>query len=134
LLGAINSGCSSANPIRRVAELHPPEAGATTAFVVACQAVALAKAGPQIFFKAGEGLFKGVVVLPVGEIGDVIFVDFSCRAEAERRWVRQIFAGVRATPLCDKSYNIPPEAWANRFAHFKQKASESSSSIVFGPY
>jgi hypothetical protein len=30
----------------------------------------------QIFFQAGEGAFKGVVVLPVREIGDVIFADF----------------------------------------------------------
>lgn len=29
----------------------------------------LAKAGPQIFFQAGEGFFKSVVVLPVGSRG-----------------------------------------------------------------
>jgi hypothetical protein len=40
------------------------------------------------------GVFKGVLVLPVGEIGNVIFANFSCRAEAERRPVRQIFAVV----------------------------------------
>ncbi len=44
-----------------------------------------AEAGAQIFFQAGEGAFKGVVVLPVREIGEVIFADF----------FRQIFAGVR---------------------------------------
>jgi hypothetical protein len=36
------------------------------------------------------------VVLPVGEIGDVIFADFSCRAEAELRRVCQIFAGIES--------------------------------------
>jgi hypothetical protein len=40
--------------------------------------------GAQIFFQTGEGGFKGIVVLPVGEIWDVIFADF----------FRQIFAGV----------------------------------------
>ena len=29
----------------------------------------------QIFFQTGEGGFKGVVVLPVGEIGEVILAD-----------------------------------------------------------
>ena len=53
--------------------------------MLACRAEALAKAGAQIFFQPGEGAFKGVVVLPVREIGDVIFADF----------FRQIFAGVR---------------------------------------
>lgn len=48
-----------------------------------------AKAGAQIFFQAGEGAGKGVVVLPVREIGDVIFSDF----------FRQIFAGVRVQAL-----------------------------------
>jgi len=43
--------------------------------MLACRAVALAKAGAQIFFQTGEGAFKGVVVLPVREIGDVIFTD-----------------------------------------------------------
>ena len=45
-----------------------------------------AEAGAQIFFQPGEGGFKGVVVLPVGEIGEVIFAD--C--------FRQIFADVRS--------------------------------------
>jgi hypothetical protein len=40
--------------------------------------------GAQIFFQTGEGGFKGIVVLPVGEIGEVVFADF----------FRQIFAGV----------------------------------------
>ena len=35
-----------------------------------------AEAGAQIFFQTGEGGFKGVVVLPVGKIGEVIFADF----------------------------------------------------------
>ena len=35
-----------------------------------------ADARPQIFFQTGEGFFKGVVILPVGKIGDVIFADF----------------------------------------------------------
>jgi hypothetical protein len=39
----------------------------------------------QIFFQPGEGAFKGVVVLPVREIGEVIFAD----------GFRQSFAGVR---------------------------------------
>ena len=43
--------------------------------MLACRAVALAKARAQIFFQPGEGVFKGVVVLPVREIGDVIFAD-----------------------------------------------------------
>jgi hypothetical protein len=30
----------------------------------------------QIFFQPDEGVFKGVVVLPVREIGDVILSDF----------------------------------------------------------
>ena len=34
-----------------------------------------AEAGAQIFFQAGEGGFKDGVVLPVGEIGDVMFAD-----------------------------------------------------------
>ena len=50
---------------------------------LACRAEASAQAGLQIFFQPGEGGFKGVVVLPVGEIGEVIFAD----------WFRQIFAG-----------------------------------------
>ena len=41
-----------------------------------------ADARAQIFFQAGEGAFKGVVVLPVRGIGDVILADF----------FRQIFA------------------------------------------
>jgi len=45
----------------------------------------LAKAGSQSFFQPGEGALKGVVVLPVQEIGDGILVDF----------FRQIFASVR---------------------------------------
>jgi hypothetical protein len=49
----------------------------------------LPDAGAQIFFQPGEGAFKGVVVLPVREIGDVIFADF----------FRQIFAGVRVQTL-----------------------------------
>jgi hypothetical protein len=49
----------------------------------------------QIFFQPGEGTFKGVVVLPVRKIGHVIFADLSCRAEATRKRIRQIFAGVR---------------------------------------
>jgi hypothetical protein len=39
----------------------------------------------QIFFQPGEGAFKGVVVLPVREIEEVILAD-GCR---------QSFAGVR---------------------------------------
>jgi hypothetical protein len=35
--------------------------------------------GAQIFFQPGEGGFKGGVVLPVGEIGDVIFLRTSFR-------------------------------------------------------
>jgi hypothetical protein len=46
-------------------------------------ALLFADAQPQIFFQTGEGAFKGVVVIPVREIGDVIFADF----------FRQIFAG-----------------------------------------
>jgi hypothetical protein len=41
------------------------------------------------FFPDGEGAFKGVVVLPVREIRDVIFPDF----------FRQSFAGVRVRAL-----------------------------------
>ncbi len=44
--------------------------------MLAWRAEALAKAGAQIFFQAGEGAFKGVVVLPVREIGEVIFAGF----------------------------------------------------------
>jgi hypothetical protein len=57
--------------------------------MLACRAVALAKAGPQIFFQPGEGEFKGGVVLPVREIGEVMFAD-GCR---------QSFAGVRVQAL-----------------------------------
>jgi hypothetical protein len=52
--------------------------------MLACRAVALAKTGAQIFFQTGEGAFKGVVVLPVREIGEVMFA-FPCRAVAQRR-------------------------------------------------
>jgi hypothetical protein len=41
------------------------------------------EAAAQIFFQPGEGGFDGVVVLPVGEIGDVMFANF----------FRQIFTG-----------------------------------------
>jgi len=44
--------------------------------MLACRAEASAKAGAQIFFLPSEGTFKGIVVLPVREIGDVIFADF----------------------------------------------------------
>jgi hypothetical protein len=44
--------------------------------MLACWAGVLTKAGAQIFFQTREGAFKGVVVLPVREIGDVIFADF----------------------------------------------------------
>ena len=49
LLGAINSGRTSADPIRWDAELNPPEAGATHSFrrnlpILACRAEASAKA------------------------------------------------------------------------------------------
>ena len=57
--------------------------------MLACRAKALAKAGPQVFFQPGEGGFKGVVVLPAGEIGDVILADL----------FRQIFAGVQYKTL-----------------------------------
>jgi len=43
----------------------------------------LADARLQFFFQTGQGAVKGVVVLPVREIGEVIFVDF----------FRQSFAG-----------------------------------------
>lgn len=39
----------------------------------------------QIFFQTGGGGFKGVVVLPVGEIGEVIFADFFRQTSAGRR-------------------------------------------------
>ena len=42
-----------------------------------------AEAGAQIFVQPGEGGLKGGVVLPVGEIGEVMFAD----------GFRQIFAG-----------------------------------------
>ncbi len=48
-------------------------------------ALSFADARPQIFFQPGEGAFKDVVILPVREIGEVIFADF----------FRQCFAGVR---------------------------------------
>jgi hypothetical protein len=48
-----------------------------------------AAAGAQIFFQTGEGAFKGGVVLPVREIGEVLFAD----------GFRQIFAGVRVQAL-----------------------------------
>ena len=60
-----------------------------------CRAEALAKAGAQILFQPGEGGLKGVVVLPVREIGEVIFADF----------FRQIFAGVSSGR----------EVWCGRF-------------------
>ena len=47
------------------------------------------RAGAQILFQPGEGLFKRVVVLPVRNVGDVIFPDF----------FRQIFTGVRVQAL-----------------------------------
>jgi hypothetical protein len=48
-----------------------------------------AEAGAQIFFQPGEGAFKDGAVLPVREIGEVIFADS----------FRQIFAGVRVQAL-----------------------------------
>ncbi len=39
------------------------------------RAKSFSDADAQIFFQPGEGAFKGVVVLPVREIGDVIFAD-----------------------------------------------------------
>jgi len=57
--------------------------------MLACRAVAFAKAGAQIFFQPGEGAGKGGGVLPVREIGEVIFAD----------GFRQSFAGVRVQAL-----------------------------------
>jgi hypothetical protein len=51
------------------------------------------------FSSRAKGAFKGVVVLPVREIGEVIFADFSCRAEVKRRQVCHIFARVRVRAL-----------------------------------
>lgn len=52
--------------------------------MMACRAVALAKAGAEIFFQTGEGAFKGGVVLPVREIGDVIFENLFRQSYASR--------------------------------------------------
>ena len=64
---------------RRDFRLLAHDAGADVALAyfptLACRAGALAKAGAQIFFQMGEGAFKGVVVLPVREIGDAFWFE-----------------------------------------------------------
>ena len=53
----------------------------------------------QIFFQTGEGAFKGVGVLPVREIGEVIFADFFRQLVAPKSDEGGSFAGVRVQAL-----------------------------------
>ena len=58
-----------------------------------------ADARAQIFFQTGEGMFKGVVVLPVREIWDVIFADFFRQLVAPKSDEGGSFAGGRVQAL-----------------------------------
>ena len=76
--------CVSRRPFRTGNVLGAfPDTSCLANFRLSLPGRLFAEAGAQIFFQPGEGGFKGVVVLPVGVIGEVIFADF----------FRQIFAG-----------------------------------------
>jgi hypothetical protein len=72
-------------PLAIYKDVAPDGAAENYLPMLACRAGALAKAGAQIFFQPArraevkrrrrEGAFKGGVVLPVREIGEVIFAD-----------------------------------------------------------
>ena len=46
------------------------------AIIFRASGASFADAHPQIFFQTGEDAFKGVVTLPVREIGEIIFANF----------------------------------------------------------
>ena len=56
-------------------------------------------AEPKLQRRLGEGAFKGVVVLPIREIGEVIFADFFRQPVAPKSDEGGSFAGVRVQAL-----------------------------------
>ena len=78
-----------------------------------------ADAGAQIFFQPGEGAFKGGAVLPVREIGDVMFAD----------GFRQSFAGVRVQTLPFFQRRVIRQRDGKRLHRFSALASADSVEI-----
>ncbi len=72
-----------------------PDTSCLANFRLSLSGRSFAEAGAQILVQPGEGAFKGVAVLPVREIGEVIFADF----------FRQIFALAQVQwDFCDLTY------------------------------